>query len=272
MGEHAFDRALRFERLDAARVRGATVPEYGNFTGQFGGITAATLLKAVTDRPEAAGAPVSLTVNYTAAVKPGPFEVETRAIRLGRTLQHWSAEMRQGETIAGFAVVTLGARKEGFRFAPLLAPAAPPPETLAPLDGTGWTGWATQYEFRFAEGAIDRTRGPEPFAEPQSPRSLLCIRHRDPRPLDFAGLACLSDAFFVRMIQVRNTFPAMATVSLTTQFHCDKAMLAAHGDDWVLCDVDTRVFRDNFHDQTATLWSKNGALLASSHQMVWFAE
>jgi acyl-CoA thioesterase len=272
MTGHAFDRAVTLAQAGQGRWTGATVPEYGNFTGQFGGITAATLLKAVLREETAMGVPVSLTVNYAAAVKPGPFEIVTRMIRGGRTLQHWSAEMRQGETVAGFAVVTLGVRKEGFRFAPLSAPRAPAPEDCTPLDAAGWTGWATQYAFRFAAGSIDRTLGPEPYDPPQSPRSLLWIAHNDPRPLDFPGLACLSDAFFVRMIQVRNTFPPMATVSLTTQFHCDTAMLAAHGDAAVLCEVDTRVFRDSFHDQTATLWSKDGALLASSHQMVWFAE
>lgn len=272
MTKHPFDRAVSLTCTAHTSWTGATVPEYGNFTGQFGGITAATLLKAVLREDTASGVPVSLTVNYTAAVKPGAFSVETRLIRSGRTLQHWSAEMVQDGRVAGFALVTLGQRKDGFRFAPLKAPDAPPPQALDPMDSTGWTGWATQYEFRFATGAIDRIRGPEPYAAPQSPRSLVWIRHTEPRPLDFPALACLSDAFFVRMIQVRNTFPPMATVSLTTQFHSDKAMLAAQGDAPVLCEVDARVFRDNYHDQTATLWSKDGALLASSHQMVWFAE
>jgi len=76
----------------------------------------------------------------------------------------------------------------------------------------------------------------------------------------------------VRLIQVRNTFPPMGTVSLTTQFHADDAMLAAHGDAAVLCDVNSRVFRANFHDQTAEMWSTDRKLLATSHQMVWYAE
>lgn len=82
----------------------------------------------------------------------------------------------------------------------------------------------------------------------------------------------MSDAFFVRMIQVRNTFPAMGTVSLTTQFHADAAMLGAQGDQALLCDVDARVFLGNFHDQSAHMWSSDGRLLATSHQMVWYAE
>lgn len=268
----AFDRALAFSKIADGRLRGETVPEYGNFTGQFGGITAATLLKAALDEGRAEGAPVSLTVNYTAAVKPGPFEIAVRAIRLGRTLQHWGLDMMQGDTVAATALVTLGQRGESWSHAPLKAPEAPKPDTVTALDTSEWRGWATQYDFRFIEGSTAHLRDKPPLASPGDARSLLWLRHKHLRPLDFPGLACMSDAFFVRMIQVRNTFPAMGTVSLTTQFHADAATLAAQGDRAVLCAVDSRVFRNHFHDQSADLWSADGVLLATSHQMVWYAE
>jgi acyl-CoA thioesterase len=269
---HAFDRALVLEKSGDGRLSGATVPEYGNFTGQFGGITAATLLKAALDEDRAEGAPVSLTVNYTAGVKPGAFDIAVRAIRLGRTLQHWGLDMMQGDVVVATALVTLGQRGESWAHAPLTAPAAPPPETVAPLDSSQWRGWTTQYDFRFIAGSTAHLRDKPPLETPGDARSLLWLRHVEPRPLDFPGLACMSDAFFVRMIQVRNTFPAMGTVSLTTQFHADAALLAAQGDRALLCAVDSRAFRTHFHDQSADLWSADGALLATSHQMVWYAE
>lgn len=269
---HPFDRAVTLTGSDGGGLRGETIPEYGNFTGQFGGITAATLLRAALDQHAAKGAPVSLTVNYTAAVKPGAFQIAARAIRLGRSLQHWGLDMLQGETVVATALVTLGQRGASWQHAPLASPPAPPPEDVAPLDASGWRGWARQYEFRFIEGSTAHLRDQPPLPSPGSARSLLWIRHADPRPLDFPGLACLSDAFFVRMIQVRNTFPAMGTVSLTTQFHADESMLAEQGDRALLCAVDSRVFRGNFHDQSAELWSIGGHLLATSHQMVWYAE
>lgn len=269
---HVFDRAVALTPKPDGRLTGATIPEYGNFTGQFGGITAATLLQAVLQQDGIAGVPVSLTVNYTAAVKPEPFEVAVRAIRKGRTLQHWAAEFVQGETIAAAALVALGQRSNSWAHAPLTPPAAPVPDAIAPLDTSSWTGWARQYVFRMIEGSTAHLRGQPPLAEPQSAQSLLWLEHGDPRPLDFAGLACMSDAFFVRMIQVRNTFPPMGTVSLTTQFHCDAEMLAAQGARPVLCAVDARVFRGNFHDQSAEIWAADGVLLASSHQTVWYAE
>lgn len=269
---HPFDRAVALSTSADGRLCGETIPEFGNFTGQFGGITAATLLRATLDQAGADGQPVSLTVNYTAAVRPGPFEISVRAIRLGRTLQHWGLDMVQEETVAATALVALGKRRESWTHAPLRPPVAPPPHTFSALDTNDWTGWTKQYEFRFIEGDMAHLRGQPPLESPGSARSLLWLRHANPRPLDLPGLACMSDAFFVRMIQVRNTFPAMGTVSLTTHFHADAEILAAQGDKAVLCAVDSRVFRTHFHDQSADLWSEDGNLLASSHQMVWYSQ
>jgi acyl-CoA thioesterase len=268
---HPFDAAIALRPLAPGVLSGETPEAYSNFNGQFGGITVATLLRATLDADGAQGVPVSLTVHFTAGVKPGPFQVATRLIRRGRTLQHWSAELSQGETVAATALTALAVRSPSWSHAALAPPAAPPPEAIAPLDMSLWKGWATQYDFRFAAGSIAGLHGQPPFETPQSARSLLWLRHAAPRPLDFPGLACMSDAFFVRMIQVRNTFPAMGTVSLTTYFHCDAAALAAQGSDYLLCHVDSRVFRDMFHDQSAELWSRDGRLLANTHQIVWFA-
>jgi acyl-CoA thioesterase len=269
---HPFDAALALTPIAKDRQRGETSPYFGNFNGQFGGGTAAILLKAIMNRPDVAGAPVSLTVNFTAAVKPGPYEISVRPVRIGRTLQHWAAEMSQGETIAAAALATFGQRASAWVHAPLAPPEAPSPEEVALTDSAGSPGWSGHYDFRFMEGSLAGLRGAPPLSEPGSARSLLWLRHAVPRPLDFPGLACASDAFFVRLIQVRNTFPAMGTVSITTQFHADEAMLAAQGDAAMLCRVDSRIFRGNFHDQTAELWSRDGRLLATSHQMVWYAE
>jgi acyl-CoA thioesterase len=271
MTAHAFDRALALMPGKNGRLRGETIPEYDNFAGQFGGITAATLLRAVLIQEDAVGSPVSLTVNYSAAIRPGAFEIDVRAIRLGRTLQHWALDLIQGEVVAATALVALGRRGDSWSHAPLRTPLAPAPETIVALDTRDWRGWSRQYEFRMIEGSIAHLKGQPPLETPGDTRSLLWLSHRAPRPLDFPGLACMSDAFFVRLIQVRNMFPAMGTVSLTTQFHADATILAAQGERPLLCAAYARVFRNHFHDQSAELWSADGLLLATSHQIVWYA-
>jgi acyl-CoA thioesterase len=272
MTQHAFDAALALAPSGPMKWSGHTHPAYSNFNGQFGGITAATLLRAILASAEGRAGPVSVTVNYCAAMVQGPFEVATREIRRGRTLQHWSADLVQNGKVCATALVALAQRARSWSHAPLTPPSAPPPDQIPEMRKGDWKGWIGQYEMRMQEGSIEPLRGQPPLSQPGSARSLLWLRHAEPRPLDFEGLMCMSDAFFVRMIQVRNTFPPMGTVSISTYFHCDAAALARQGDDYLLCNVDSRVFRDTFHDQSAELWSRDGVLLANTHQIVWYAE
>jgi acyl-CoA thioesterase len=269
---HAFDAALALSAAGPLTWSGQTHPAYSNFNGQFGGITAATLLRAVLKSAAGDSVPVSVTVNYCAAMAQGPFEISVREIRRGRTLQHWSADLVQGGKVCATALVALAQRKASWSHAPLSPPFASPPRQIAPLNNGDWKGWTQQYDMRIVQGSIEGLHGQPPFDAPQSARSLLWMRHSTPRLLDFEGLMCMSDAFFVRMIQVRNAFPPMGTVSISTYFHCDGAMLAAQGSDYLLCHADARVFRDTFHDQSAELWSRDGVLLANTHQIVWYAE
>ena len=270
--QHDFDAAVALASAGPGAWTGHTHPAYANFNGQFGGITAATLLRAILDTAAGAAVPVSVTVNYCAAMAQGPFSIAVREIRRGRTLQHWSADLAQGDKVCATALAALALRKESWSHAPLSAPPAPPPDQVPNLNMGDWKGWVGQYEMRFVDGSTEHLRGQPPLPEPASARSLLWLRHSVPRALDFPGLMCMSDAFFVRMIQVRNTFPAMGTVSISTYFHCDAQSLARQGSDYLLCSVDSRVFRDTFHDQSAELWSRDGVLLANTHQIVWYAE
>jgi acyl-CoA thioesterase len=269
---HDFDAALNLSAAGHLTWSGHTHPAYSNFNGQFGGITAATLLRAILTAAQGGGVPVSVTVNYCAAMGQGPFTVSVREIRRGRTLQHWSADLVQGDKVCASALVALAQRKDSWSHAPLAPPPAPAPVGLPKLNMGDGKGWVGQYDMRIIEGGIEHLRGQPPLTTPGSARTLLWMRPSTPRPLDFEGLMCMSDAFFVRMIQVRNTFPPMGTVSITTYFHCDAAALATQGDQYLLCQVDSRIFRDTFHDQSAELWSRDGVLLANTHQIVWYAE
>jgi len=48
--------------------------------------------------------------------------------------------------------------------------------------------------------------------------------------------------------------------------------MAAQGTDPLLCIADAHVFNDGFADQLAYLWGKDGKLLATSQQIVWYKE
>ena len=92
---HPFDAALALTQNTPGHFRGHTSPAYWNMVGPFGGTTAATALQAVLLHPALLGEPLSLTVNFAAAVAPGDFQLTARPLRTNRSTQHWFIEMTQ---------------------------------------------------------------------------------------------------------------------------------------------------------------------------------
>jgi len=267
---HPLDNATALERLGAERLIGRTSPHYANVGGPFGGFTAAVLLRAVMEDERRQGTPVALTVNYCAAIAEGEFEISSRERRTGKSTQHWSLELTQGDRVGATASVVCGARRPVWSHRPATPPEIPPFEALRPFDTAGRVGWLNAYEFRFAEGAFDFTpRDPNVL---RSPRSLLWMRDRPERPLDYVSLAALSDAFIIRAFVVRGVFVPVGTVTMTTFFHADEAALAEQGPQPLLGLADAQIFSGGFADQTAQLWGTNGSLLATSTQIVWYKE
>lgn len=268
---HPFDCAIALEPLPEGRFRGATSPAYANMVGPFGGVTAACLLNAPLLHPDRIGEPVALTVNFAAPLSDGAFEIAARPVRTNRSTQHWTIELEQGGEVAATGTAVFAARRPTWsasEASPPLAPVAPP-ESLPPSGPRGRLAWTERYDMRFVRGAP-----PEAFDEvPQADSvSHVWLRDEPPRPLDFPALASLCDSFFPRVIMRRRRFVPIGTVSLTTYFHADAALLAAHGACHVLGAVRAVNFRNGYFDQNAELWSADGELLASSHQVVYYRD
>jgi len=101
-------------RLFAAdsRWRGRTSPDYWGLVSPFGGFTAATMLRALTEHPQRAGDPVALTVNFCAAIAEGDFDLDVRLIKANRSSQHWYVELSQrGADVATIATAIFAERR-----------------------------------------------------------------------------------------------------------------------------------------------------------------
>lgn len=268
IASHPLDHAVRLEVVRQGLYRGATTPEYWNMAGPFGGATAAVLLKAVLDHPERRGRPVAQTVNFCGAVAEGPFDVEVRLVRDGRSTQHWQVELSQDGKIATTSSAVTGAERDTWSHAPASPPRVPPADEVPAMDTVGRNAWLGRYEFRYVRG--EPIRGEGGAEAPASAVSHTWIRDQPARPLDYVALAALSDTFVVKILQVRGDVPPVATVSLSTYFLADDAALMRQGERPLLGVSDVRVFRHGFNDQSAELWSADGELLAVSNQVVWF--
>lgn len=267
---HPFDAAIRLVPNGENRFRGATTAAYANMVGPYGGITCAVMLQAVLAHPQRQGDPIALTVNFAAPIEDGAFDVEARAARTNRSTQHWTVRLSQQDAVAATATVVLATRRETWS-APEAAPPSqmPPASELPQTSLPGAPAWVRAYDLRFVEGGMPRSF--DAREQPHS-RTEAWVRDDPPRPLDFASLAAIADSFFPRIFLRRRTLTPVGTVSLSTFFHADAAMLGAQADRHVLGVARALNFRNGFFDQSAEIWSHDGQLLASSHQIVYYRE
>ncbi|CQD11300.1 acyl-CoA thioesterase [Mycolicibacterium conceptionense] len=262
---HPFDKALELEPSGDGRWRGRTVPEWANMVGPFGGITAATLVRAVELHPQRHGHPIALTVNYVAPIADGEFDIVTRVVKTNRSNQHWIVELGQDGEVKTTATAIFGLRRDTWDDTEVAPPPAPAPEDAVASAPPFGVVWFDNYDMRFVDGAM-----PDDGVESGSSTTTLWVRNNPPRPMDFAALASISDIFYPRVFLRRGQFVPAGTVSITTYFHADDERLAAQGDDFVLATARAQRFSRGYFDQTAHLWGRDATLLATSHQIVYF--
>ncbi len=266
--QHPFDAAVELTPIDVGTFTGRTTPEYANMVGPFGGITAATVIRAVQRHPECLGAPLSLTVNYAGPIAEGPFEVSAIPARTNRTTQHWTLTITQDGVVTTTATALFGIRRQTWQHTEAVAPAAPPAATVPPGPVPDFLAWVENYDMRFVTGGLVAAEGD---AQPSS-TSTLWVRDHPPRPLDYPALTALTDVFFPRVMLRIGRFVPAGTVSLTVYFHADDELLATQADQPVLATARGRRFGNGFFDHAAELWTPGGALLATSHQLAYFKD
>lgn len=265
---HPLDNALELEPSGDGRWRGRTVPEWANMVGPFGGITAATLVRAVELHPQRHGQPIALTVNYVAPIADGEFDIVTRAVKTNRSNQHWIVELSQDGEVKTTATAVFGLRRQGWSDIEITAPQAPAPEDIVPSVPPFGVVWFDNYDMRFVDGAMPDTGG-DP-TESAGSTTTLWVRNKPSRPMDFAALTSVSDIFYPRVFLRHGQFVPAGTVTISVYFHADEEQLAIQGDDFVLGTARAHRYSGGYFDQSAHLFGRTGVLLATSHQFVYF--
>jgi acyl-CoA thioesterase len=264
---HAFDTAIALSPSGDGTYTGHTSPAYGNMVGPFGGTIGATLLNAVMRHPALLGNPVSLTVHYAAPIADGGFSVHTRAMRTNRTTQHWFVELVQAGEVAAFATAITAIRRDTWGTTDAVFPPVPPADSVASAPALPRAAWTGCYDMRFIDGGLGMA---DTGGHPSQTR--LWIRDQPPRPLDFLSLSAICDAFFPRIFVRRPKWVPIGTVALTSYFHADAAQLHAQACAPLLGVARGLHFGKGFFDQSAEVWSADGNLLATTHQVVYFKE
>jgi hypothetical protein len=140
------------------------------------------------------------------------------------------------------------------------------------VSGDQFPSWVKRYDMRLIQGGIPPLISIENEKAFVNSVSLQWIRDEPQRPLDFLSLTAICDTFFPRIYIRRNQLVPAGTVSFTVYFHADDTTLSANGDKEVLGHARANRFYNNYFDQTAEVWTRDGVLLATSCQVVYFKE
>jgi acyl-CoA thioesterase len=266
--QHALDAAIALTPTGEDTFQGRTHPEYQNFIGPFGGITAAQALNAVLLHPKRNGEPVAFTVNFAAALADGEFTARVRLARNNRSTQHWIVELvQQGETMLTATALT-AQRRDTWGFDELQMPDVPAPHTVQMEPGRA-VAWLAHYERRVIEGDVpQRWEG----QDSGSTCTRLWLRDRPDRPLDFPALTAMADNFFPRLWLRRATQVPLGTVTMTVYYHAREPQLRDTGTGYLLGQVRGQGFGAGYFDHSAQLWNEAGTLLATTHQAVYYKE
>jgi acyl-CoA thioesterase len=268
MNPHPFDAAIALQAAADGAWQGHTSPAYANMIGPYGGITAAQCINAVLQHPGRLGDPVSLTINFAAALAGGPFLVRPKAARTNRSTQHWVVEMLQDDQVVVTATVFTAVRRPTWSGHEAAMPEVPRPHDMQRTPRHG-VEWLNRYDMRFLEGHIpSKWDG----SERADSLSRLWVRDDPQRPLDHASLTALADVFFPRVWLRRAKLTAIGTVSMTVYFHADAAQLAALGTGFLLVQAKGQGFGGGYFDHAGQLWDESGTLVATTHQVVYYKE
>lgn len=248
-------------RVDDADGRGRWTTELdprwqGNF-GFFGGYVAAILTRALATVGSASGqAPLSVSVSFLERPEPGDAEVATTVERAGSLLTSVSAALVQGSRQVARAHGAVAAPRQGPAFVDRPMPQVAPPRDCAPWRPDEWHDLPIldRYELRAALNG-------EPFAGADVVETAGWARLTEPTALDASLVAFLADAF-MPPIMGRETRRLIApTIELQLTFQVP--LPADPGPDaWYLSHLSSEFAAGGYLEQSGTVWSQDGQLLA----------
>lgn len=261
---HPFDQDTAVTRLDEDRFSAELSERWWGYTAAHGGYLGAILLRAMQERADdPARTPRSLNVHYLRGPKAGPVEVHTTLERAGGRLSTLSARLVQDGKPTTLAMAALGAPMlEGEGFQDLACPEAPAPQAVE-LHRRSKVAIDHRFEHR-------PCLGEQPFSGAGQATYGGWGRLADgERALDALSLVPLCDSFwpclFTRLDHKKQA-GAVPTVDLTVHFRATLPVSDPDPAGWGLFDLESRVMRDGYLEESCRMWSPDGLLLAQSVQ------
>lgn len=243
-------------------------PEWENpGGGLWGGYPIGLAVRVLEAEADAVGEPVCLTLTYVDRLPVGELSVRTRRMRQGGSVGVWQVDVGPAgsDAVSVHAVVTLARRPPTPPFAFAKMPEAPAPESLPSPESPGGSRHfgAQAFERRTQEGFPIRPGGDS--------RSLAWVRPRL-GPWDKGLVGMVTDNSAPRAFYALGHGVMTTTLSLTVYLHASAEEIAAAGEDYILIECEGRVGGGGVSDERSSYWRRDGRLLATSEQLVWYRE
>lgn len=262
MASGDLDNALRLRRLGPGLWTACADQNYESANGMFGGWTTAIALRAVCDEADSDASPCSITIDFVSKVEPGSdVVVATRRVGEGRSVSFWQTELTVANATLAIASVVLTKRRETDGHLGIAMPDAPDPSTLEltyPAPGAGGARMGFRPFFGSPPHLLDSTY------------STGWVRETSGRTIDHLQLAFLADHRAPRSFLWSGGPRPSSTLTLSVYFHATDDELASVGDDDVLSEAFGTRGAQSTSEEHLRLWSRSGALLATSVQMDWY--
>ncbi len=270
----AFSDDVALRARDDGTYDGSTDPAYTNLIGPFGGWIAGVLLAGVLAEPHLEGDPISSSTTFAAAIADGPFVVRPERVRTNRSTEFWTSTIEQhaedGQVRRATASIALAKRRPMRSFSVARAPEAPPPETLERIDpGRLGSAWLRKFDMRPVRGHPLVRRASAPRDD--TVHSMVgWVREVEGTTLDFVTLTALCDTTFPQIFGLVRERVPISTIVMNCFFHVTSAELADIGSEYILSEATISIARDGFFDERTMLWSRDGRLVATTEQIVWY--
>ena len=236
-------------------------PDHESISAMFGGWTAAVILSAVMQSATESASPSAMTVNFLAPITPGEdVVISVNHLGGGRSINHWRADVstRESDLVLATALVVLTNRRGSDSHLQFTMPDAPDPDALEVIQAPGPQGRQSTIRLISGEYASGNSAG------------ALWVRDASGRALDHVQLAYLADQYAPRSFFWGPGLRPSATITMSIYFHATDDEIAAVRDDWILNEATGTRGELSTSGQQARLWSRLGALLATTEQLCWY--
>jgi acyl-CoA thioesterase len=264
VGTHPFDADTAVEPRGDGRYRADVRSSWWVGRGPNGGYVAALLLRALmAELADAARAPRSLTVHFTAPPAEGPLEIAVTVERTGRSLSTVSARAEQHGRLVALALAAFSPAWPGFDYDDTTAPEAPSAAASVPVDPArpGAPALLANYDTRWAFGTPPGTGATGPA------HVGAWMRCAAPRVHDALVVSAYADALIPAPFARLGRLAPAPTVDLTVHFASElPGLLAPAPEAHCLVTGRADLSREGFFVGDADVWSPDGRLLARSRQ------